>query len=622
MNAQVKHSNSNTPQLNFNPEHSFQTIEIEHMPMDFDMNSNQNLEDIIVAVVKVNSIDSLIHINLLDYLLVRSAYGLNLSFMSFNLSLHGLSKKERESVAGDIIAALEIRDIDFFFKGVALQKMLDLLNLEHSEFCNITGIQYAQIRQSLNDNAEITRYSYLTIISLFRFISTFANATQPMLDPDTVKKWRKFKALCEIDELSNVKLDPTGYSFTYSAQDVVSVNSQLSGQHKKLIKKLKDYEKFHIGLPSHIQRATGRFSIIYDNITFDVTDSQLDKFNSKESHVDLAVLLIESAQNEHGQTYECKTKLTRDLSFAARYRSSGLPEDVELGKKKGTYIYSKNKETVHIDRELIKQRMSKNDVLGLVKSIKSKHKFELKKDIYSLSKSLSQVMPSYVTKILSGYTIKLDSEEYCVRERDIRLYFIGYRKSILAENDVKKEHVADFSIAMDAITHQHFTQKLNAQKKFKVVEKFEDSVDLTYPYITIKTNNSTSGFNVDLPFLNDSGIMLNYNGVDNRLSIADLLDLHSGLHIPQALVNQDFELTESNFYNLDLIAHQFFINSDIYCSTWVGLLKNFKIKQGSLKDLRIRELEAYFTPEFADKKLKPWQFLALPLYANEANHKS
>lgn len=618
MNAQSQH---NTPdQSSFNPEHSFQTIEIEHMPMDFNMNANQNLEDIVVAVVKVKSINSLININLLDYLLVRSAYGLNLSFMSFNLLLSSLSKKDRESVAGDIIAALEIRDIDFFFKGVALQKMLDLLNLEHSEFCNITGIQYAQIRQSLNDNAEITRYSYLTIISLFRFISTFANATKPTLDLNTAKKWRKFKELSDVDTLEHVNLETTGYNFNYSDKELVSVNSQLSGEHKKLIKKLKDYEKFNIGLPSHIQQNEVGFTITYDNISFDVTNSKLDNFSAKDDNVNLAALLIEHAQKTNGQTYECKTKLSKDLAIAARCLKSELPEGIELGKKKGSYIYSKNKETVQIDRDLIKQRMSKNEVLSLVKSIKSKHKFELKRDIYSLSKSLSQVMPNYVTKVLSGYTVKLDNEEYCVRDRHIKLYFIGYRKNIFDEIDVKKEHVVEFSIAMDAISHKYFTQRLNAPRKFNVVETFEDNVDLNYPYITTKTSNSSSGFNVELPFLNDSGVLLNFNGVENRLSIVDLLDLHAGLHVPQSLVNQNLELSESNFYNLDLIAHQFFINSNLYCSTWVGLLKNFKIKQGSLSNLRIRELEAYFTPEFGEKKLKPWQFLALPIYANEANH--
>ncbi|MFV8386081.1 hypothetical protein ACNO5E_18465 [Vibrio parahaemolyticus] len=461
---------------------------VEFLALDFDLQAGLSIEDVIVARVDIQtpSLRKLISLNVVDYLLIRTAYGVNLNFMDgLDPEFKTLPEDIRDDLARSLIAAMETRELDHFFRGNALEEFFRLLGLSHSAFCQMTNISLNQVLNALKGSGEISQYAYLNMLSMYRLLNTTLSlpSAPQLLDERTFSSWAPMANLFE---------------------------------RVKVPKDIKD----------------------------------------------------------NGETYEIEH----------------LVEDKE-------YHFQVSKADLGA-RDI-------NEILELLKPAK-KIKKHIRAYIAQLKKLNEVYLPENCAEVNQGYVISLDDKAYVVNADDLKFYRLGLVKRLLNNKEVLGKHREEVMSALAQLVIYHYKKLF--QKKVEPAFTVGD--------ITADKPNELA-YDSEIPILCSGGITLTYEGQEIFLTSADLFDIHAGLAFPMVVVNAGATVCEDLYKELDFIAHQYFINEELYNSTWVDINKEFRISKADLVSYKIHDLNGRFSIERADKFAPSWQFLMLPIVANE-----
>ena len=463
--------------------------DVQFYPLDFELPAGGSIEDLTVAVVSVSTptLRDKIHISVVDYLLIRTAYGINLNFMdAFAPQFKDLDKGVRDDLARSLIAAMEARELDYVFRGNALEEFFKLLGLSHSAFCQMTNISLNQILGALKSSGEITQYTYLNMLSMYRLLVTTLSlpSSAELLDKRTFSQWSSLANLFESEKLpQNIKDNGDTYEIAYS----------LDG---------KDYS----------------YTVVRNHIT------------------------------------------TRDV----------------------------------------------NDILDIVKPAKKVKKY-IRSAIVQLKRVNELSLPANCAEMKNGYVVNVDDQAYVFNDTELKYYRLGVVRRLLDNKKVKNEHKDEVKLALSQLVTFHFKKLFTSHKQPPAL--LVNSIQSDSPNLL--------AYDREVPTLCTGGVSVTFNGQDLFLTAADLFDIHAGLAIPMVVMAAGAQVCEELYTELDFIAHQYFVNEELYNSTWVDINKEFKITKADLVGYKIHDLVGRFSPERADRVAPSWQFLMLPIVANE-----
>lgn len=622
--------------------HEFSSLKVMYHGFDgLNFDDVESLEDIDVATIKLEKEfgDFSLTLNLLDWLHVVSAYGINYKFLSFSDKFSSLKGTKLEQVATDLVSCLDKRDIDYIFKGKVLTLLLDALGLEQSSFSTLTKIQFSQVQKAQSEKTDITPYTYRTIISLYRFLMNFTYASKPVIFDETYKLWGKFGKFKQKNNdvhdhidfnsfwfkeggpLSHVSQTKNGYKFSYGEvfhfdksffkEDAPKDKTQLLNEYLN-VRQLKAVQKY-FNNELHTDPAFDFESA--NTVVIDLNSMSLEGKVTVNLNTLLTTELDEYA-NQLSDIYNIgrdkpvgiKTKLLKAMKKVVKHLSNDVPEFLTpINLSTGEFAYDGNVSIFEIPRSQIDVNMIRLEVAKLVAKIDCNDKQQVIKDVYQLVLCLREVeVPVQPYDFENEKEFSVNGKIVTLSENDLNLYFVGYRKKLLAEHGLEQADASEFFDKLSAIAHEYFKAKALSKKTFGV-KSFNDDA----PHQIVKKVHKQGLFKAKPLLKSQASIDIALNQRKTvTLNALDLMEIHAGIRFPVVLGNQDYSLTEDNFFNMDIIAQQFFLHRKLYGSTWFELMDRLGVKRSMLKNLKVRDLESYYDTENAERVVAPWMFLS------------
>ncbi|WP_196216399.1 hypothetical protein [Vibrio parahaemolyticus] len=303
-----------------------------------------------------------------------------------------------------------------------------------------------------------------------------------------------------------------------------------------------------------------------------------------------------------------KTKLLKAMKKVVKHLSNDVPEFLKpINLSTGEFAYDGNVSIFEIPRSQIDVNMIRLEVAKLVAKIDCNDKQQVIKDVYQLVLCLREVeVPVQPYDFENEKEFSVNGKIVTLSENDLNLYFVGYRKKLLAEHGLEQADASEFFDKLSAIAHEYFKAKALSKKTFGV-KSFNDDA----PHQIVKKVHKQGLFKAKPLLKSQASIDIALNQRKTvTLNALDLMEIHAGIRFPVVLGNQDYALTEDNFFNMDIIAQQFFLHRKLYGSTWFELMDRLGVKRSMLKNLKVRDLESYYDTENAERVVAPWMFLS------------